>query len=137
MQQGFNHVELSLEAFQHAFNQHRATIESSLNLIPRYYDQFVDFRTDTERNVESGRADVRRNHGEFRIFRNAARAEEKMAEQRITRLKRGMESRMDSLVGRMKTLEGRMAEVENTLGIMKRENDDNFAKLFQVLSGKI
>lgn len=53
IQQGFNHMELSFDAFQEAFNDHKRTIDKPLSCIERHYDEFVAFKTSAEGHEHS------------------------------------------------------------------------------------
>ncbi|KAL0632770.1 hypothetical protein Q9L58_008358 [Maublancomyces gigas] len=144
IQKAFNHLELSFDVFQNAFDEHRAEIEGQLALIPQYYSNLLAAQFETKRDIESLRDDTRRNHDDFRVFRNKARDEKRKAKRPVIRLRESMETRMDlletgmdSLGTRMDSLEARMSNIENSLSTMEQKNDDNFAKLFAKLDSKM
>lgn len=165
MQQGFNHVELTLDVFQNAFNEHRKTIEEPLGLMEAYYHQFVRFRGETTNSLEAIRADARNDRDESRAFRNESRAEQRRAKRRVIRLREkmtslttdvaGISSQVGAVEARMgtvevklstmetkmetivDTMERRMGTMETRMDRMETKTDANFSKLFLLLADKL
>lgn len=140
IQEGFNHFELAFDAFQLAFNSHRAEIETQLNLIPKCYSECLSANTARKRNFDSLRDNANQNHEEFRLFRAESRDGQKKSKKRIIRMRQQAVTRLDALDEKIERIEERMENVESriehidaTLGTI----NENLVKLMSSLASPV